>query len=81
MRDTSPAAEQRYFELLRKQSPVERLATAERLSTAVRELAIADIRARHPGATSGEINRRLAERLYGRAVADRLFPTAQGDAD
>ena len=74
MRDTSLAAERRYFELLRAQSPAERLHTAVRLTDAVRTMARAGIIARHPGATLAEINAYLAERLYGASTADRLFP-------
>jgi hypothetical protein len=74
MQDTSPEAERRYYELLAAKSPMERLAIAVRLTNAVRTLAEAAIRARHPTATSDEVRAHLAERLYGRAVARRLFP-------
>jgi hypothetical protein len=74
MQDTSPAAEKRYFELLRAQTPQQRLNIAVRLTEAVRNLARAGIVEAHPGASPKEVNARLAERLYGRATADRLFP-------
>lgn len=74
MQDTSPAAERRYFELLKAQTPLQRLNTAVRLSEAVRVLARAGILQTYPDATPDEVNARLAERLYGRAVAERLFP-------
>jgi hypothetical protein len=51
-----------------------------RLSRAVRELALAGIRERHPTATSAELQVRLTVRLYGRAVAERLFESVPADA-
>ena len=76
MEDTRPAMEARYYELLRRQSPMERLRTAVLLTRSVRELAQADILSKNPGASAREIQHALARRLYGDAVADRLFPNA-----
>jgi hypothetical protein len=59
--------------LLRQQSPAQRLAIALSLSRAVRDLAVAGIRAAHPEATQREVDARLAERLYGPEIARRLF--------
>jgi len=77
MRDTSPEAEERYFQLLRMQRPEARLTTAERLSSAIRQLAEADIRARQPQATTEQMRVELAARLYGPQTAARLFPGIQ----
>ncbi len=74
MRDTSPKAQERYFELLRAQTPLERLESAARLSEGVRELARAGILAQHPDASPEVVNAYLAERLYGRQIAERLYP-------
>jgi hypothetical protein len=41
--DTSPAAAHRYYELLKRQSPLKRLETAASLTRSVRDLAVADI--------------------------------------
>jgi hypothetical protein len=80
MQDTSPAAQARYYELLRR-LPVERRAQAMlRLNRAVRELALAGIRDRHPEAGDAELRVRLTVRLYGRAAAQRLFATVPDDA-
>jgi hypothetical protein len=78
--DTSPAASARYHELLRAMPPERRLEAAMRLSEGVRELAIAGIRERHPGIGDDELRVRLTVRLYGRAVAARLFGTVPADA-
>lgn len=74
MHDTSERAEERYYELLRAQSPLARITTAARLSSAVRELAEAAIRTNDPDAPATVVRARLARRLYGDEVAARLFP-------
>ena len=73
MKDTSPAARARYFELLRARSPEQRLAMACSLTRAVRQLAEADIRARIPEATEARVKAESAARIYGRETAQRLF--------
>jgi hypothetical protein len=80
MRDTSPAALDRYHELLRRQAPYERLEQAMALTRAVRELAVAGIRQRHPNATDEEVRVRLAVRLYGTTAARRMFGQLPADA-
>jgi hypothetical protein len=71
--DTDPRQRERYFELLRAMSPAERLRKAADLTRAVRWMAEAGIRQRFPTADETEVRVRLAERLYGREVARRLF--------
>ena len=79
MRDTSPQAERRYFELLSAQTPLQRLESALRLSRTVRELAVAGIRAVHPNASPSQMKAHLANRLYGREVAENLYPEVNLD--
>ena len=79
-RDTGSSAFDRYHQLLRAQAPQERLEQANALSRAVRELAVAGLRTRHPDATPEEIRVRLTVRLYGRSVARRLFGRVPADA-
>ena len=76
MLDTSEVAEQRYFELLSNQSPIERLAIALGLTQALRELATLAIANANPSADAGERRALLAERLYGRGIAERFFRRA-----
>lgn len=78
--DTSAAAIARYHQLLRAQAPHQRLEQTSALIAAVRELAIAGIRARHPDASPQEVRKRLTVRLYGREVAARLFGDLPADA-
>ena len=50
------------------------------LTHAVRELATAGLRVRHPDATAEELRVRLAVRLYGRDAGMRLFGAVPDDA-
>jgi hypothetical protein len=80
LRDTAPASAARYHELLRAMAPHERLAQAVALTRSTRQLALAGIRQRHPGASEEEVRARLIVRLYGRAVAERLCGSVPADA-
>lgn len=73
MDDTDPRQRARYFELLRAQTPAQRLHKAALLTQATRWMAEAGIRQRFPHADETEVRVRLAERIYGREVARRLF--------
>ena len=74
MRDTSEPAMERYYELLRARTPLARITATADLTSAVRQLAEAAIRAHEPDAPASVVRARLALRLYGREVALRLFP-------
>lgn len=71
--DTHPRQQARYIELLRAQAPEARLLKAGALTEAVRYLAEVGIRENFPQADETEIRVRLAERIYGRDAALRLF--------
>jgi hypothetical protein len=71
--DTTAGAQARYHELLKARTPAAKLAIAMSLTRSVRELAMAGIRAQFPHASDRELTARLAERMYGVAVARRLF--------
>jgi len=62
MRDTSAAALEAQLDAIRRISPVERLRRAFELSEAMRELALAGLRTRHPGLSEAELIERLLER-------------------
>lgn len=78
--DTSAVAVARYHDLLRAQTAPQRLEQTNALIAAVRELAVAGLRARHPDASPEELRKRLTVRLYGREVAARLFGAIPSDA-
>ena len=70
----------RYQEGLRALPPHERLRIAVAISMAVRQLAEAGIRLRHPKADAAEVRARLAVRLYGREVVGRVLGSLPDDA-
>ncbi len=72
MRDTSEPALERYYELLRARTPLARITAAADLSSAVRQLAEAGIRAADPDASPRVVRARLARRLYGAEVVARV---------
>jgi hypothetical protein len=80
VQDTSAPAKARYYELLRAMPAERRLQAALGLTRAVRELALAGIREQFPAASQQELRVRLTVRLYGRAVARRLFGQVPADA-
>jgi hypothetical protein len=80
VRDTSPAADVRYHELLRAMAPEKRLEAAMKLSQAVRAMAMAGLRESFPHADEHELKVRLTVRLYGREAAVRRFGSVPADA-
>ena len=78
--DTPPENLARYHQLLRQMSPMARLQKAADLSVAVRQLALAGLRLRHPQAAPDELRARLAVRLYGRENAIRMRMVVPDDA-
>jgi len=78
--DTPPREIERYNALLRALDPALRPRAAISLTQAVRALAEAGIRARHPSAGDEEVRVRLTARLYGQEAARRLFGTIPDDA-
>ncbi len=80
LRDTTARADARYHELLRAMSPERRFAAAMKLSRGVRQLALAGVRDAFPDADAHELKVRLTVRLYGRAVAEKLFGSVPADA-
>jgi len=78
--DTAPVQAERYCQLLGALPGARRLEIAAGLPQGVRALAEAGLRHRHPGAPERELRWRLADMLYGRAAAERLFgPLAGGE--
>ena len=59
--------------LLRGAGPQRRLQMCAQLSTATRQLALAGLRERYPDASDAFVRKKLTERVYGPAVAERLF--------
>jgi hypothetical protein len=80
MLDTTPAARRFYYERLAAMSPSDRLAMMFSQSRMVRRLAETSIKREHPDATPEELRARLAVRLYGREIAERVLGEVPRDA-
>jgi hypothetical protein len=78
--EARPGAPEPYEERIRALPPHERIRIAVALSMAVRELAEAGIRLRHPNADDAEVRVRLAVRLYGREAVSRVLGPLPDDA-
>jgi len=60
--DTDPAIEALLIEGYRKMTPSQKLEIVSQLTRAVQELAMADVRRRHPNADARELELRVASR-------------------
>lgn len=70
--DTMPEAEELLFGLLGKKSPAEKLQMVCQSSATMRTLAMSGLRERYPQDTKPQLKIRLAELLYGAAVASEI---------
>jgi len=66
VKDTGPLAQKRWEDLLRAQSPSQRLAMGCAMFDDAKRLVLAGLQARNPGITDHELKRLLFLRLYGR---------------
>ncbi|MHB1845876.1 MAG: hypothetical protein ACYCWW_13705 [Deltaproteobacteria bacterium] len=80
MLDTSPESQRKYYALLRAAGVAGRSRALWSACSGLRGTVLAGIRHRHPGISEDELRGRLAVRLYGRAVAERLFGPLPDDA-
>lgn len=71
--DTTPEAQRKHYELMRKLSPEQRLSMAFALTDATRELVLADLHHRFPEANENEIKRRFIARVLSREDAIRAY--------
>ena len=71
--DTHPHIEQLQLEGYRRMTPTQKLAIVSRLTLAVHQLALADIRRRHPQATRREQRLRLVSRWIEADTMRRVF--------
>ena len=72
-RDTSPEARRILIELLRKQTPAEKLAMVDDLVAAARELVMSGLRLDHPGASPEELDTLYWRLALGPEVAGRAL--------
>lgn len=71
--DTTPEAQRIHFQLMRRLPDWKRLKLAFELTQAMRQLVLADVRHRHPGATDDEIRRRFIARMLPREEVIRAY--------
>lgn len=74
--DTSPEALRLQVLLWRRMSPAETVTIVGGISVAVRELALAGVRMRHPHASDRECALRLAIITLGPELACKVYPDA-----
>jgi hypothetical protein len=72
--DTSAGVEQRLVDGWRRMTPREKIALVLGMSANVRQLALAGVRRRYPGASPREQQLRLAQVLFGQDLARRAYP-------
>jgi hypothetical protein len=80
-RDTHPAIEELLVSGYRKMTPAQKMAIVSDLTITVQQLALADIKRRHPFADEREQKLRLASRWLGADTMRRVFgwdPDVQG---
>lgn len=71
--DTDPKALEVHLRLMREAPAWRKLQLVDDLNRTLRALALSDLRRRYPEATETELRRRLAERLFGSALAKRAY--------
>lgn len=74
--DTSEHVARLQLELWRRMSPLQKLQLVSGLTRACREMCLAGIRLRHPGASEREIGHRLALITLGPELTARAYPEA-----
>jgi hypothetical protein len=72
--DTAPEIEAMQVEAWRAMTPGARLTLVSHASRSLRRLALAGLRARHPGATEIELVQRFAIQTLGPELAQRVYP-------
>ncbi len=70
--DTSPAAEAKLVELLRKKAPAEKLAMVNQLNASVKSIAISGLRLRFPDKDEVGLHQEFARLLLGPELAGRV---------
>jgi hypothetical protein len=75
--DTHPKIERMQIELIRRMPTWKKFSIVDGLNEAVKTLAIAGIKQRHPQATPEQIHRMLAELMLGRELAKKVYDHAR----
>lgn len=76
--DTDPEAERVQMEIYRRLTPAHKLRLVFEANAQVRDLALAGLRYRHPGASAVEIERRFKGLLLGEELAAEVYGPLPG---
>lgn len=79
--DTPPEIEAILMERMRKMSGLEKWRMVAELNAAVRAMALAGLRQRHPNASEAELRRRLAGLLLGEELAELAYGPIPEEGD
>jgi hypothetical protein len=71
--DTTPKAQRKHYELMKRLSPEHRLSMAFALTDATRQLIMSDLHYRFPKAGDDEIRRRFIARVLPRDLVLRAY--------
>ncbi len=71
--DTHPEAERVLMDLFRKASPARKIALVLSANRTAQELALTGLRERHPGASTAQLRRRLADLWLGPQLAAKAY--------
>lgn len=71
--DTPPEIEQIQIEIIRKMPSWKKFAIVDDLNETVKAFAVSGIRQSYPGATQEQIQRLLADRMLGPALAAKVY--------
>jgi len=75
--DTHPKIEQMQIELIRKMPSWKKFAAIDDLNETVKSLALSGILQRHPGASTVQLKRMLADVLLGEDLAQKAYDHAR----
>lgn len=79
--DTTPDAQRKQIEMMRRLTPSQKLSLAFALTDAMRDLVLANLRQQFPQANETELRRRFIARVLPRADVIRVYgfdPQAEG---
>jgi len=74
MNDTSPKAEQAYLSALRRMPAWRKFRVIDGLNSAVRQITLAGIKARHPEFSQLQLVRAAASLWFGETLAAKAYP-------
>jgi len=75
--DTHPKIEQMQIEIIRRMPSWKKFATVDDLNETVRAFALSGIKQSYPNASSEQIKLRLAERILGAELANKVYSYAR----